>query len=93
MDGKHVRTHEWQLDEFEANVPVSSELFTLSALELPGGARILDRRRPKGLPLVNDAGQPIPYRPKIYRLPYDYGEIDEKKLGRLIEQIEALPPR
>jgi len=90
QDGKHSDTKEWQLDEFEANVPVSPELFTLNALELPGRARILDRRRPEG-PIVTDSGKPIPYAAKIHRLPDNDGKIEQQRADRLIEQVEAMP--
>ena len=88
-DGKHVETYEWRFDEFEANVPVSSELFTLNALELPGGARILDRRA-EG-PLLTDSGEPRMHKVKIYRLPDAEPKPGQKQVDRLIEQIEAMP--
>jgi len=89
-EGKHSETYEWQLDEFEPNVPVSPELFTLNALELPGGVRIFDHRRPEG-PVVTDFGKPTPHKPKIYRLPDTEGKIEQKQADRLVEQVQAMP--
>jgi hypothetical protein len=89
-EGKQSEAYEWEFDKFEANVPVSSELFTLSALELPGGARILDRRRPEGMPLLTDSGEPRPFKTRIYRLPDNAGNIEQQGGGRLIEHVKAL---
>jgi hypothetical protein len=87
-DGKQSEAYEWQFDEFEANVPVSPELFTLSALELPDGARFLDRRRPEGMPLLDDSGEPMAFKTKVYRLRDTDGEVAQQRAERLIEQVE-----
>ena len=88
-DGKHVETYEWQFDEFQANVPVSSDLFTLNALELPQGARILDRRPSQGTP-VAIPGKPGAYIPKAYKMPDTAQKVEGQKADRLAEQIEAM---
>ncbi|MBC8875519.1 MAG: hypothetical protein H8E44_39335 [Planctomycetes bacterium] len=89
-DGKQREAHEWQFDKFEANVAVSPELFSLNALELPFGARLLDRRRPEGMPVFSDSGKPIPFRTRVYRFRDTEGKIEWKKADRLIEQVEAM---
>ncbi|NQT16068.1 MAG: hypothetical protein HQ582_25150 [Planctomycetes bacterium] len=89
-DGKQSEAYEWQFDEFEANVPVSPQLFTLSALELPGGARMLDRRRPEGMPVFTDSGKPKPFETEIYRLKDTEGKLEQQRAERLIEQVQAM---
>ncbi len=88
--GEHSETSEWKLDEFEPNVTVSPELFTLSALELPPGARIIDRRPPEGY-RVTDPANPPTFKATIYRLPDTEGQLEQKQADRLVEQVEALP--
>ncbi|NQT17937.1 MAG: hypothetical protein HQ582_34615, partial [Planctomycetes bacterium] len=89
-DGKQWEAYEWQFDEFEANVAVSPELFSLNALELPGGARLLDRRRPEGMPVFTDAGEPKPFKTEIYRLKDTEGKLEQQRAERLIEQVQAM---
>ena len=75
--GKLRRRNEIELVEFKPNVPVSPKLFTLSALELPDGARILDHRRAGKIPVYHKLG--------------DKDRTAEAQSERIIEQIEAMP--
>jgi len=77
MEGKIASRSEYRLDEFNPNVAVPAEAFTLNALELPGGSRILDQR----------SGGIV----KVYRKEADRGEDVEARSERLVEQVEAMP--
>ena len=79
--GTFAKVYEVRFEDFQPNVPVSGKLFTLNALELPGGARILDRRPTRGAK---------EFTAKIYRLPDD-GALAQKRADRMIEQVESLP--
>ncbi|KKK59511.1 hypothetical protein LCGC14_3033660, partial [marine sediment metagenome] len=83
IDGKLVKSYEVKFEQFEPNVPVSPKLFTLTALELPGGARIFDRRPP--------AGGARTFKAKVYKLTDGKGVLAPKRAKRLIEQVESLP--
>ena len=89
-EGALVWRTETVLTTFEPNVPISPDLFTLNALELPPGSRIHDLRPPEG-PRLADSGKPIQYTPKIYRLPDTEGKIEQQRADRLVEQVEAMP--
>jgi hypothetical protein len=90
MDGRHYESYEWQFDEFEANIPVPAERFTLDALELCGNARIIDLRLPEGVSLT-ESGQPTKFEPKIYRVPDNESKTEEEQADRLIDQVKAMP--
>jgi len=67
---------EMHYNKFTANAKVSPELFTMAALEMPAGSRILDHR-PK-------TAQPIHY------VPHEDKAL-EKQLGTMVEQLQSLP--
>ena len=63
-------------DSFEVNAEVSSDMFSMDALSMPSGSRILDQRA--------EVTEPIHY------VPYEDDEI-EAKLGDMVSQLESLP--
>jgi hypothetical protein len=67
---------ELEYDDFEVNAEVSPDLFTMEALEMPSGSRILDQSP--------EVKQPIHF------VPYEDEEI-EAKLGDMVSQVESLP--
>ncbi len=67
---------ELEYDDFEVNAEVSPDLFTMDALAMPSGSRILDQRP--------EVKQPIHF------VPYEDDEI-EAKLGDMVSQLESLP--
>jgi hypothetical protein len=77
--GKYAETEfrdELEYDDFEVNAEVSPDLFTMDALAMPSGSRILDQRP--------EVKQPIHF------VPYEDDEI-EAKLGDMVSQLESLP--
>jgi len=73
---KRQERSEMHYHKFTANPKVPPELFTMAALEMPAGSRVLDHR-PK-------ASQPIHY------VPHEDKAL-EKKLGTMVEQLQSLP--
>ncbi|NQT17725.1 MAG: hypothetical protein HQ582_33525 [Planctomycetes bacterium] len=76
-EGKLRRRRELHIEEFQPNVPVSADLFMLKALELPAGARMLERRSTEG--------------PRAYEFADKEGKTDQEQMDRLVEQVEAMP--
>ncbi|MBW3538636.1 MAG: hypothetical protein KY476_00050 [Planctomycetes bacterium] len=78
---KH-RNRSWRqelsYDEFEVNAEVDPALFTMNALEMPGGSRLIDHR------------PAVPREKVIHYVPVENQEI-EAKLDSMVEQLESLP--
>ena len=75
--GKLGERREIRVEEFQANVPIPADMFTLAALELPAGARILDHRPKEGS--------------KAYRVPGGPATTEQERADRLIAQVEGMP--
>jgi hypothetical protein len=63
---------------FEANIPIDPKLFTIPALEMPAGTRIVDSR-------PNDTK-----KARFHYVPHSDAEI-EAGLSSMVEQLETLP--
>lgn len=75
LDGKERERSEWRFERFRANAPVSQDLFTLDALHVVPGVRMVDHR--KGVTTVREV-----------RSPDDHAE---EKPGMTTKQIGGLP--
>ena len=75
--GERTQHEEIKYNEFQVNPRVSSNSFTLAALELPEGAKILDHR-----PDVSTRAYTAGSR-----------KTAEKRLDRMVDELENLPPR
>jgi hypothetical protein len=76
--GDRVREirREMRYDKFTVNPKVPPHQFTMAALELPPGVRILDHRRTRS--------------EAVHYVPYGDKEL-EKKAGSMVEQLKSLP--
>lgn len=78
-DSKSRRRTELEFTTIEPNVPIDPKYFMLDALGLPGGARIIDRRRPEAR--VEDL---------IHYVPVGDDQVD-RSVGELVKEVERLP--
>lgn len=76
--GSKGKSHRWELKyhDVEVNAKVSSKLFTMAALKLHGGSRIMDHR-----PDTTEQFHYVPVEDKVI----------EEKLDNMAEQLKALP--